>query len=87
MSWKVDIKKVTTNKNGKISVEGTAYGEGRDAKVEFNGKYNAKDGEWESFSSKTVDPNAIRSTPTHELSDIVREIAKQTYELVHEREW
>lgn len=84
---KIDIKKVTTNKNGIITVEGTAYGEGKDAKVDFSGKFNAKDNEWESFSSKTVDPSSIRSTPTHELSDVVKDIAKRVYELVHENEW
>lgn len=87
MSWKIDIKKVTTQKTGMVTVEGTAYGEGRDAKVEFSGKYNAKDSKWESFSSKTIDPTSIKSTPSKELTDVVEEIAKETHNMVHEKEW
>jgi len=87
MSWKIEIKKVTSTAKGSVTVDGTAYGEGKDAKVDFNGKYNAKDQEWESFSSKTADPSIIKSTPSSELSDVVKDIAAQVYELAHEKEW
>lgn len=87
MSWQIEISKVTSVKKGSVTVDGTAYGEGADAKVAFSGKYNAKDKEWEHFSSKTVNPEVIKNTPAKALEDVVREIADEVHSLVHEKEW
>lgn len=84
LSWIVQVEKITVQENGKVVVDGTAYGNGREDKIRFSGQYKVTDGEWEAFSMKATNPRATKHSPLNELTDVIEELAQKAYELIQD---